>query len=122
MRLWDVATGEPAGALPGHAGPPWTWPSAPMGHGSPAWDMTGRCGSGTSRPGAQIGVLTGDAEGYRIAYSKDGRLIAAASVGRGNVRLWDAAHVRRARGLAAREPGVRPGVQSGRHPAGDRLR
>ena len=37
-----------------------------------------------------IGLLPGNAEWYRIVYSPDGRLIAAASVGGGDVRLWDA--------------------------------
>lgn len=36
-----------------------------------------------------IRVLSGDPEGYRIAYSADGRLIAASSLGV-SVRVWDA--------------------------------
>jgi WD40 repeat protein len=38
---------------------------------------------------AEVKVLPGDAEGYRIAYGADGRLIAACSLA-GTVRLWDA--------------------------------
>jgi WD40 repeat protein len=45
------------------------------------WDVAAR---------SAIKVLSGDAEGYRIASSADGRLIATASMGGGNARLWDA--------------------------------
>ena len=67
-------------------------------------------------------MLSADAEGYRIAYSKDGRLIAAASVGGGNVRLWDAntyeefgvlPHGNRVYGLAFSPDGTRLAIGSG---------
>jgi eukaryotic-like serine/threonine-protein kinase len=35
-----------------------------------------------------VTILPGDAEGFRIAYAADGRLVAAGSGG-GNVRLWN---------------------------------
>ena len=94
---------------------PSTWPSAPTEDSSPAWDSTGRCGSGTWRRRAAVKVLPGDAEGYRIAYGADGRLIAACSLG-GNVRLWDARtyqelaalpHGNRVLGLAFSREGTR---------------
>ena len=77
------------------------------------WDVATR---------SAIRVLSGDAEGYRIAYSRDGRLIAAASVGGGNVRLWDAQtyeelavlpHGNRVYGLAFDPEGTRLAIGSG---------
>ena len=51
--------------------------------------MTRRSACGTWRACTAVKVLPGDAAGYRIAYSADGRLIAASAQG-GQVRLWDA--------------------------------
>ena len=73
------------------------------------WDLAKR---------SAVTILPGDAEGYRIAYDADGRLVAASSRG-GNVRLWNAHTHQELSCLAAREPGVRPGVQSRRHASGD---
>ena len=55
----------------------------------PAWDTTGPCASGIWQARSAVTILPGDAEGYRIAYAADGRLVAACSRG-GNVRLWNA--------------------------------
>jgi WD40 repeat protein len=70
------------------------------------WDVATR---------SAIRVLSGDPEGYRIAYSADGRLFAASSLG-GSVRVWDAStgrelavlpHGGRAYGLAFSPDGSR---------------
>ena len=66
-----------------------TWPSAPTETSSPAWDSTGRCGSGTLQPGPQSRSCPEMRRAIAIAYCADGRLVAACSLG-GNVRLWDA--------------------------------
>jgi WD40 repeat protein len=67
--------------------------------------------------------LPGDAEGYRIAYSANGHLLAASSRG-GNVRLWDVRthqeiavlpHGNRVLGLAFNPEGTRLATACGDH-------
>ena len=77
------------------------------------FDRTVRLWDVASRKPAKI--LPADAEGYRIAYGADGRLIASCSQG-GTVRLWDAhtyhelaalRHGKRVLGLAFSREGTR---------------
>jgi WD40 repeat protein/serine/threonine protein kinase len=87
VRLWDVTTGKPAGVLQGHQDLCADVAFSPDGLqlASVGLDGTVRLWDVTTR--GPIAVLRGP-PAYRLAYSADGHLIAAAMGG--TVRLWDA--------------------------------
>jgi WD40 repeat protein/serine/threonine protein kinase len=124
VRLWDVATGQPAGVLRGHEGSAIDLAFSPDGERLASvglFDRTVRLWDVATR--AAVKVLPGDPQGYRIAYSTDGRLIAASSLD-GQARLWDAhtfqelavlPHGNRVLGLAFSPGGTRLATGCGDH-------
>jgi WD40 repeat protein len=91
VRLWDPATGRPAGApLTGHTGPVHAVAFAPDGRLLATAGDDGTVRLWDPATGRPVGApLTGHTRSVRaVAFAPDGRLLATAGDD-GTVRLWD---------------------------------
>ena len=94
VRLWDAASGQPAGTLKGHTGPVRAVAFSPDGRTLASADQDGTVRLWDSASGQPAGTLEGHTVHagpvWTVAFSPDGRTLASASSDR-TVRLWDPA-------------------------------
>ena len=93
MKAWDVATGELVGVLKGHVGPILQLLYSPDGSilASASFDYSIRFWDVASRKVRYVLVRPGGKGIATIAFSPDGRVLAADAAAEGLIALWDVA-------------------------------
>jgi RNA polymerase sigma factor (sigma-70 family) len=92
VRLWDVATRRPTGSFRGHAGQVVALALRPGGAEAASVSDDGRlCLWDTAACRARVSAPVRDGQDWRLAFSPDGRTLAAANAADGGIDLWDVA-------------------------------